>query len=164
MSFFLLKSHVFRTYSHLLLYLWWYRCNTFVFVFNTFPFLLMVAKVRSLGYSSFISHYFLSNFSIQASFTAGVPNLQDLIPDDLSWSWHNNNRNKVHNKCNMLELSQNHSPCDLVREKNFQWNWSLVPKRLRTTALQHKEFPPWITDAQILKMFPFCLIDLGICW
>ena len=27
---------------------------------------------------------------------------------DLTWSWCNNNRNKVHNKCNVLESSQNH--------------------------------------------------------
>ena len=35
----------------------------------------------------------------------GVPNLQDLMPDDLRWSLCNNNRNKVHNKCNALESS-----------------------------------------------------------
>ena len=38
----------------------------------------------------------------------GVPNLQDLIPDDLRWSWCNNKRNKAHNKCNALESSPNH--------------------------------------------------------
>ena len=36
----------------------------------------------------------------------GVPNLQDLMPDDLWWSWCNNN--KVHSKCNVLESSPNH--------------------------------------------------------
>ena len=30
--------------------------------------------------------------------TAGVPNLQDLMLDNLRWSWCNNNRNTVHNK------------------------------------------------------------------
>ena len=37
---------------------------------------------------------------------AWVPNLWDLIPDYLRWSFifiHNNDRNKVHNKCNALE-------------------------------------------------------------
>ena len=29
------------------------------------------------------------------------------MPDDLRWSWCNNNRNKVCNKCNALESSQN---------------------------------------------------------
>ena len=39
----------------------------------------------------------------------GIPNLQDPIPDD--WRWRCNNiRNKVHNKCNVLQLSWNHSP------------------------------------------------------
>ena len=36
--------------------------------------------------------------------TAGVPNLWDLMPDDLRWSW----CNKEHNKCNVLESSPNH--------------------------------------------------------
>ena len=42
------------------------------------------------------------------SSTAGVPNLRDLMPDDLGWSACNNNRNKVHNKCSELESSWNH--------------------------------------------------------
>ena len=33
----------------------------------------------------------------------------DLMSDDLRWNWCNNNRNKVHNTCNMLKLSPNHS-------------------------------------------------------
>ena len=39
----------------------------------------------------------------------GVPNLQDVMPDDLRWRWCNSNRNKVHNKYNELESSPNHS-------------------------------------------------------
>ena len=36
------------------------------------------------------------------------PHLRDLMPDDLRWSWcNNNNRNKVHNKC-VLESSWIH--------------------------------------------------------
>ena len=38
-------------------------------------------------------------------FNTGVPNLWGLMPDDLKWSWYNNNRNKAHNKCNALESS-----------------------------------------------------------
>ena len=38
-------------------------------------------------------------------FYTGVPNIWDLMPDDLRWSWHNNNGTKVHNKCNLFELS-----------------------------------------------------------
>ena len=32
------------------------------------------------------------------------------MPNDLRWSWCNNNRNKVHNKFNALESSRNHLP------------------------------------------------------
>ena len=39
----------------------------------------------------------------------GVPNLQDLMPNNLRWSWCNNSRNKVHNRCNVLETSWNHT-------------------------------------------------------
>ena len=38
---------------------------------------------------------------------SGVPNFQDLITDDLM-ELCNNNRNKGHNKCNVLESSQSH--------------------------------------------------------
>ena len=33
------------------------------------------------------------------------------MPNDLRWSLCNNNRNKVHSKCNALESSRNHHPC-----------------------------------------------------
>ena len=39
---------------------------------------------------------------------SGVPNPRDLMPDDLKCNLCNNNRNKVHNKCNAPESSQNH--------------------------------------------------------
>ena len=39
---------------------------------------------------------------------AGVPLLQEQMPDDLRRRWCNNNRNKVHNKYNALESSLNH--------------------------------------------------------
>ena len=48
---------------------------------------------------------------------SGVPNLWDLMPDDLRWSWCNNHRNKVHGKCNALESSWNHPSLPLVHEK-----------------------------------------------
>ena len=48
--------------------------------------------------------------NIYLSFEAGVPNLWDLMPDDLRWSWCQNYRNIVHNKCNALEKwSENES-------------------------------------------------------
>ena len=38
----------------------------------------------------------------------GVHSPWDLMPDDLRWIWCNNNRNKVHNKCNELESPPKH--------------------------------------------------------
>ena len=46
---------------------------------------------------------------MEFSSRAGVPKLQDLMPEDLRWSWcDNKNRNEVHNKCNALVSSQNY--------------------------------------------------------
>ena len=46
-----------------------------------------------------------------------VPNLQNLMPNSLRWSWCNNNRNKVHSECNVFESSPNHSHSSLSMEK-----------------------------------------------
>ena len=45
---------------------------------------------------------------VHKCYTAGVLDPRDLMPDDLGWSWCNNNRNKVFNKCNVLESSLSH--------------------------------------------------------
>ena len=59
---------------------------------------------------------------------SGVPKLWDLIPDDLSWIWSNNMRNKMHSKRNALESPRNH-PLPPVEGGNcLAWNQSLVPK------------------------------------
>ena len=42
---------------------------------------------------------------------------------------------KVHNKCNALESSPDHSSTPGLRKNCLPWNWSLVPKRLGTVAL-----------------------------
>ena len=51
------------------------------------------------------------------------------------------NRNKVHNKCNALELSWNQltprTTTASLWENCLPWNWSLVPKRLGTGAVGH---------------------------
>ena len=64
------------------------------------------------------------------SSTAGVPNLRDLEPVDLRWSWYNTNRDKLHNKCNALELSQNYLPSPGPWKTCLPQNWPSVPKRL----------------------------------
>ena len=50
----------------------------------------------------------------------------------LRWSWCNNN--KVHNKCNTFESSENPPPSLSPWRSCFPLNWSLVPKRLGTAA------------------------------
>ena len=47
----------------------------------------------------------LTIFAFSPIVSTWVLNLQDLMPEDLRWSWCNNNRNKVHKKCNWLESS-----------------------------------------------------------
>ena len=47
---------------------------------------------------------------------AGVPNIRDLMPDDLRRSWGNNDRSNIHDKCNVLESSAHYSPT-LIRGK-----------------------------------------------
>ena len=61
--------------------------------------------------------------------------LWHLMPGDLRESWCNNNRNKLHNKCNVPESSRN-NPLPLLNpwENSLLWSWSLVPKRLVTAA------------------------------
>ena len=53
------------------------------------------------------------------SSSAVVPNLLDLMPDDLRWNWCNNNRNKVHSKCNSFELILKPSPFSVCRNIVF---------------------------------------------
>ena len=48
------------------------------------------------------------------------PSVWDLMPDDLRWSWCNHNRNIVHNKCNVLESSPNHSQLPVYGKTVFQ--------------------------------------------
>ena len=57
----------------------------------------------------------------------------DLMPDDLRWSWCKNNRNKVHDKCNVLESSWNH-PLPSLWKNSLLRDQPLMPKRLQTDA------------------------------
>ena len=56
-----------------------------------------------------------------------VPNLWDLMPDNLRWSCCSNNRNKMHNKCNVLESSRNH-PTSTPWKNCLPQSQPLVPK------------------------------------
>ena len=41
------------------------------------------------------------------------------MSDDLRWSWCNDNRNKVHSECNVVESSRNHPPTPRSLEKLY---------------------------------------------
>ena len=75
---------------------------------------LSSSSSRTCFSSHFLSSIFLTGPSPE------VPNLQDLTPSDLRWSWCNNNRNKGHNKCNVLESSWTHPPPPVCGEIVFQ--------------------------------------------
>ena len=87
--------------------------------------------------------------------TSGIPNLWDLMPDDLRWSWCNN---KMHSKRNAPESSPNHPPT-LVRGKIvFHKVSHLVPKRLGTAALGHRD---WAQDPSWANLIP---LETGTLW
>ena len=69
--------------------------------------------------------------------------LWDLMPNELRWSWCNNNRNKVYNKCNALESSWNHTFPTRPWNNYLAWPQSLVPKRLGAARLWNS--PPCIS-------------------
>ena len=61
----------------------------------------------------------------------GILRLQNLMPEDLRWSWCYKNRNKAHNKCNALESSWNHPPNPGLWKNCLPW----CQKRLGTSVL-----------------------------
>ena len=73
---------------------------------------------------------------------AGVPNLQNLMPNDLRWSWCNNKRNK----CNTLESSQNHPFHPSPWKNCFPRIPFLVPKSLGTDAVRIYLRPHTLSD------------------
>ena len=93
----------------------------------------MLTIMCSRCYSKAAQYAF--HLNLTTSFKAGVPNLWDLMPGDLRWSWFNNNSNKVDNKCNVLESPRNHFPLPGPWKNCLPRNQSLVPKMLGTTAL-----------------------------
>ena len=68
----------------------------------------------------------------------GVPDLQDLMPDDLRWRWCNNDRNKIHNKCNVLESSPNHLPTPVCGKVVFHETCPWCLKGWGTAGLNNR--------------------------
>ena len=90
-----------------------------------------------------------------------VPSLWDPVPEDLRWSWCNNNRNKARNKYNALESPPNHSPFPQSLEKFSSmklipdaenvgdncirwwalcWMWSDVVSNIRNLTVKRGEY------------------------
>ena len=72
-------------------------------------------------------------FRAMLSSKRGVPNLRNLMPDDLRWNWCN--INKMHNKHNAVESSPNHHHLPGQWKNCFPWNQCLVPKILGNATL-----------------------------
>ena len=66
-------------------------------------------------------------FEKTSALKQGSPASGILMPDDLRWSWCNNNRNKVCNKCNAFELPPPHFPVHwkIVFHEIGPWCWKL---------------------------------------
>ena len=95
---------------------------------------------RLFSQESRISQFMQLNLAYKTprSYDALCQGSQDIMPDDLMWSWcNNNNRNKGHNKCNVFESFQtHHHQLPPHWWKNcLPWNRSLVPKSLGTAFL-----------------------------
>ena len=75
----------------------------FGFLFTEAPFLPSPSGHRGSRLDCCLLEGVLCWVPLLLVFKSGIPNLQDLLLDDLRWSWSSNNRNKVHNNCNALE-------------------------------------------------------------
>ena len=108
--------------------------------FFFFPFLKMFSIfVWTCRYGGQTASKFTSlKVSTPDQFEVGVPSLQDLMSDDLRCT---SNRNKLHNKCNVLESSWNH-PLDPTLnpwKSGLPQNWSLAAKKVGDHHFKEKE-------------------------
>ena len=93
----------------------------------------------------------LSNLFILSYISDTAPTCDTRVPQPLGsnawWSeamiWCNNNRNKVHNKCNAFESSPNHPPSTLVCRKKLS-SMKLAPwnQKVEDCCLDHSSFCP----------------------
>ena len=83
-----------------------------IFTFFFFEFYLPFSCINSWQnhFIANLRHIISLGLSLMWFSNTGAPSVQDLMPDDLGWSWWNNNRYKVHDKCYVLESSRNHPP------------------------------------------------------
>ena len=82
------------------------------------------------------------------AFKAGVPNLQELMPDNLRWSWcTNNNRDRVHSECNVVWIALKLTSLPQSMKNCLPWNHFLVPQRLGTAVLRHRSWTQCVLSA-----------------
>ena len=97
----------------------------------------------------------------------GVPNVLELMPDDLRWSCYNNHKNKVHNKCNVLESSRNFPLTPSLWKNCLPRKPSLVPERLRIATLWVSgliKTMRWLHRTDVLSVeMDFQTLKAGIC-
>ena len=81
------------------------------------------------------------------------------MPGDLRWSWCNNNRNKVHNKCNVFESSWNSYP-PLAPGKLS--SMKLVPgaKKIGDPAVLREQTKQWRTSL-VVQWLILCVSTAG---
>ena len=87
------------------------------------------AILHSTISTDFLGHILQGQNHGAAFSEAGVGNLRDLMPDDLSET-DLIIIEKVHNKCNKLESSPNHLPTSSLWKNCLPRNWILVPKKV----------------------------------
>ena len=88
--------------------------------------------------------------------------LWDLKPYHLRWIQRSNNRNRVYNKCNALESSQNH--CLVHGKICLPWKQSLVPERLGTTELSHSFLKPVVRCHAISPIYKLSINKHCLFW
>ena len=96
----------------------------------------------------------------------GVLKLQDLMPNNLRWSWCNNSRYEVHDKYNVLETSWNHaSPSSM--EKLFSRNLVHGAKKFADCRSRQREWPVENAERErsipgATEQFPWAGTSVGV--
>ena len=93
-------------------------------------------------------------FRVIACYKPGIPNLQNLMPDDLRWSWCNNNNNisKMHSISNVLESSWNHSTLPVCSKIVFHKTGPWCPRC----------WGPLLQTVSLISSCPDCFLSFDV--
>ena len=81
---------------------------------------------------------------------SGVSKLGNLMLDDVRWNWHNN-RNKMHNKCNALESSWNHTSTPSMEKLS---STKPVPDATKVGDHWSKWYSTRMLDTEYFRQYP----------